>query len=61
MVNKEIARQIFHNEHELLNSSDHDLITNLERRWINLEGANEGRILDTSRWLSYPILWMDKR
>ena len=29
MINSEIGRQIFHNESELINSSDHEAITNL--------------------------------
>lgn len=41
MINSEIGRQIFHNERELSNSPDHDAITNLEKRWINLEQGNQ--------------------
>lgn len=41
MINTEIGRQIFHNDSELLNSTDHEAITNLERRWVNIGQGNE--------------------
>ena len=41
MINSEIARQIYHNQQELMISQEHEAISNLERRWANIEQGNQ--------------------